>query len=162
MQAAEAGLGVSMMERLQAAGLEVQVLTTQYRMHPVLAAWPSAAFYGNRLLSHPTPAERQPPKGDFPFSPLLQGNPWKAGLSSSQSLGTVMCLCACSALLPATCIYRQPSPLAPAKLPLSVAKDGCRAVCLCKQACRFGLTVHRQTMPASMYGKKGCIELTVP
>ncbi|DBA71486.1 TPA: hypothetical protein ACH3X2_14306 [Trebouxia sp. C0005] len=62
-QAAEAGLGVSMMERLQAAGIEVQLLKTQYRMHPALAAWPSAAFYGSQLLSHPTPADRQPPKG---------------------------------------------------------------------------------------------------
>ncbi len=63
VQAAEAGLGVSMMERLQASGLEVQLLRTQYRMHPALAAWPSAAFYAGQLLSHPTPADRQPPKG---------------------------------------------------------------------------------------------------
>lgn len=62
MQAAAAGLGTSMMERLQAAGLPVQLLRTQYRMHPELAAWPSATFYGNQLISHPTPADRQPPQ----------------------------------------------------------------------------------------------------
>ena len=52
-----------MVERLQASGLEVQLLRTQYRMHPALAAWPSAAFYANQLLPHPTPADRQPPTG---------------------------------------------------------------------------------------------------
>lgn len=70
LQAAEAGLGISVMERLQASGLEVQLLRTQYRMHPALASWPSATFYGNQLLSHPTPADRQPPTGT-PATPLI-------------------------------------------------------------------------------------------
>lgn len=64
LQAAEAGLGLSVMERLQAAGVGVQLLRTQYRMHPTLAVWPSATFYGKQLLSQPTPADRQPPRGE--------------------------------------------------------------------------------------------------
>ena len=63
VQAAEAGLGTSLMERLQQAGLPVQLLQVQYRMHPLLAAWPSATFYQGRLVSHPTPAERRPLPG---------------------------------------------------------------------------------------------------
>ena len=63
VQAAEAGLGVSMMERLQASGVAVQMLKTQYRMHPALASWPSTSFYSNQLLSHPTPADRKGPQG---------------------------------------------------------------------------------------------------
>lgn len=36
------------------------------RMHPLLAAFPSASFYGGRLLSHPRPEERLPAPG-FPW-----------------------------------------------------------------------------------------------
>ena len=71
VQAAEAGLGVSMMERLQAAGVAVQLLKTQYRMHPLLASWPSSTFYGNQLLSHPVPADRRPPRGGLSAWPCM-------------------------------------------------------------------------------------------
>ncbi|KAK9866541.1 hypothetical protein WJX84_006717 [Apatococcus fuscideae] len=62
-QAEEAGLKVSMFERLQAAGLAPLLLDTQYRMHPAIAAFPSRTFYCGALLSHPTPAERPAPAG---------------------------------------------------------------------------------------------------
>ncbi|KAL3140824.1 hypothetical protein ABBQ32_14194 [Trebouxia sp. C0010 RCD-2024] len=95
LRAGEAGLGVSMMERLQAAGVTVQMLQTQYRMHPVLASWPSSTFYGNQLLSHPTPAERKPPQG-FPWPvpglPIAfldcSGQERRTALNSSSTAGT--------------------------------------------------------------------------
>ncbi|KAL3148087.1 hypothetical protein ABBQ38_15521 [Trebouxia sp. C0009 RCD-2024] len=95
LRAGEAGLGVSMMERLQAAGVAVQMLKTQYRMHPVLASWPSSTFYGNQLLSHPTPAERKPPQG-FPWPvpglPIAflacPGQERRTALISSSTAGT--------------------------------------------------------------------------
>lgn len=66
MQASDLGLDVSLMERLQRCGLPVQLLQVQYRMHPLLAAWPCKAFYQGRLISHPTPADRRPPSGIAP------------------------------------------------------------------------------------------------
>ena len=63
MQAEDAGLKVSMFERLQATGLVPMLLDTQYRMHPAIAAFPSRAFYRGALLSHPTPADRPAPSG---------------------------------------------------------------------------------------------------
>ncbi|KAG2495801.1 hypothetical protein HYH03_006043 [Edaphochlamys debaryana] len=55
------GLGLPLFERLQLMGLAPLLLDTQYRMHPALAAFPSAAFYGGKLLSAPRPSERRPP-----------------------------------------------------------------------------------------------------
>ena len=64
-----AGLSVSLFERLMANGLRPYLLDTQYRMHPSIAAFPSAAFYGSRLISHPRPEEREPPPGfDWPLA----------------------------------------------------------------------------------------------
>ncbi|KAL2630305.1 hypothetical protein R1flu_014991 [Riccia fluitans] len=61
--AIEAGLTRTLFERLQDCGVQPFLLDTQYRMHPVLAAWPSATFYNNRLKSNVQPSERLIPKG---------------------------------------------------------------------------------------------------
>ncbi|KAG2453966.1 hypothetical protein HYH02_001012 [Chlamydomonas schloesseri] len=60
------GLGLPLFERLQLMGLQPLLLDTQYRMHPSIAAWPSAAFYQGKLVSAPKPSERRPPTG-FPW-----------------------------------------------------------------------------------------------
>ncbi|GAB0495842.1 hypothetical protein MMPV_007149 [Pyropia vietnamensis] len=44
--AAANGLGVSLYRRLRGAGVAVTSLRVQYRMHPGIAAWPGATFYG--------------------------------------------------------------------------------------------------------------------
>jgi superfamily I DNA and/or RNA helicase len=43
------GLGGSLFARLEAAGVPCHLLDTQYRMHPAIAAFPSAHFYGGRI-----------------------------------------------------------------------------------------------------------------
>ena len=65
LQAAAGGLGTSLAERLQASSPPM-LLDTQYRMHPSLAAFPSAQFYASRLRSAPSAADRMPPRG-FPW-----------------------------------------------------------------------------------------------
>lgn len=40
------GYDVSLFKRLQQAGYPVQVLDTQYRMHPAICQFPSNQFYG--------------------------------------------------------------------------------------------------------------------
>ncbi|KAI8470873.1 MAG: putative DNA helicase [Monoraphidium minutum] len=61
------GLGTSLFVRLQAMGLEPMLLDTQYRMHPEIAAFPSAAFYGGRLKNAVSAADRPLPPGfDWP------------------------------------------------------------------------------------------------
>ena len=42
-------------------GITPHLLDTQYRMHPSIAAFPSAMFYGNRLKTGLTPQERPLP-----------------------------------------------------------------------------------------------------
>ena len=61
--AVQLGLDVSLFERLQGCGLCPLLLSTQYRMHPAIAAFPSAQFYGGRLHSFPRPADRPAPPG---------------------------------------------------------------------------------------------------
>ncbi|GAB4823482.1 hypothetical protein N2152v2_010528 [Parachlorella kessleri] len=51
--AAAASLAQSLFERLQTAGYPVCLLSEQYRMHPAIAAWPSAFFYDGRLTDAP-------------------------------------------------------------------------------------------------------------
>ena len=63
MQAERAGLGVSMFERLQSSGIPPTMLTLQYRMHPTIAAFPSAAFYDSKLGSAVTAEDRKAPSG---------------------------------------------------------------------------------------------------
>ena len=59
---------VSLFERMQAAGVEPNMLQLQYRMHPSICAFPSLKFYDGRLASQPTAADRMPPKGDLHVS----------------------------------------------------------------------------------------------
>ena len=61
-----AGLRCSLFERLERLGIRPALLDRQYRMHPLLAEFPSAAFYNGRVGSEPTAASR----------PLPLGLPW--------------------------------------------------------------------------------------
>lgn len=63
LQAEDGGLGVSLFERLQTAGLQPQLLDLQYRMHPAIADFPSRSFYGGRVQSFPSPEDRPAPVG---------------------------------------------------------------------------------------------------
>lgn len=62
-EAQRLGLGFSLFERVQAMGLKPLLLDTQYRMHPRLAEFPSAKFYGGLLQSWPKPSDRPLPPG---------------------------------------------------------------------------------------------------
>ncbi|EOD13284.1 hypothetical protein EMIHUDRAFT_124480, partial [Emiliania huxleyi CCMP1516] len=90
-EARRAGLAVSLFERALAAGVAPYlpisphispylpvsprvapvVLTTQYRMHPLLAAFSSAAFYRGALTNGADPASRLPPPRWPSRRPLL-------------------------------------------------------------------------------------------
>lgn len=50
-EAAKLGLNISLFERLEALGVAPNLLNTQYRMHPVIAAFPSRHFYKGKLMS---------------------------------------------------------------------------------------------------------------
>eukprot|EP01050_Picozoa_sp_SAG11_P008935 SAG11_NODE_811_length_7065_cov_2.641114_3_plen_1861_part_00 len=58
-QAAQAGR--SLFARLQACRFAVQMLDTQYRMHPAIAAFPSRHFYGAKLRDGSNVLDRTPP-----------------------------------------------------------------------------------------------------
>lgn len=62
-RAEKGGLNRSLFDRLIACGLGSVMLTTQYRMHPVLREFPSARFYDNRLEDGCLAAERPPAAG---------------------------------------------------------------------------------------------------
>ena len=62
-RAEDGGLNRSLFERLIACGLASCMLTTQYRMHPMLREFPSARFYQNRLEDGCTSDERPAPAG---------------------------------------------------------------------------------------------------
>ena len=62
-RAEEAGFSRSLFERLIALGAPSTMLTTQYRMHPVIREWPSERFYGGRLEDGVTAEERVAPAG---------------------------------------------------------------------------------------------------
>ena len=62
-RAEEGGLNRSLFDRLLACGLSSVMLTTQYRMHPILREFPSARFYDNRLDDGCTREQRPPPAG---------------------------------------------------------------------------------------------------
>ena len=47
---------------MRRAGLEALLLDTQYRMHAGIAAFPSKAFYGGKLQTGVSAAERPPPQ----------------------------------------------------------------------------------------------------
>ena len=56
--ASDAGLQVSLFERMERLGVEVCLLDQQYRMHPKIAEFPSLAFYEGRVGSVPTSKDR--------------------------------------------------------------------------------------------------------
>jgi len=64
-EAEKAGLGVSLFERLIAAGVEVHMLAIQYRMHPHIAAFPSWRFYNSKLLTGVHPDMRPTVSSDY-------------------------------------------------------------------------------------------------
>lgn len=82
-KALESGLGVSLFSRLMAAGLEPVLLTEQYRMHPKIAEFASASFYGNRIVSRTPASDRPLPEGfDWPNRQIpvafVDVSPWAA------------------------------------------------------------------------------------
>jgi len=62
-RAEEGGLNRSLFDRFIACGLNSHMLTTQYRMHPILREFPSARFYENRLEDGCEASQRPPPAG---------------------------------------------------------------------------------------------------
>ncbi|GAB0491442.1 hypothetical protein MMPV_002695 [Pyropia vietnamensis] len=65
--AASGGLGVSLYRRLRGVGVRVSPLRVQYRMHPGVAVWPAATFYGGGLVDGVNAADRPLPR------------PWRRG-----------------------------------------------------------------------------------
>ena len=62
-RAEEDGLACSLFERLVSLGAQSTMLTTQYRMHPVIREWPSERFYGGQLEDGILAEERAAPAG---------------------------------------------------------------------------------------------------
>uniref|UniRef100_A0A7S3VNR9 AAA+ ATPase domain-containing protein n=1 Tax=Dunaliella tertiolecta TaxID=3047 RepID=A0A7S3VNR9_DUNTE len=56
-----AGLSQSLFSRLQACGVPVHMLETQYRMHPRISRFPSAFFYGGALADGVSVQQRTAP-----------------------------------------------------------------------------------------------------
>ena len=73
-KAEHGGLNQSLFERLNKCGIPANMLTTQYRMHPVIREFPSARFYDNKLedgcqaSDRPTPAGLLWPDWDNPLA----------------------------------------------------------------------------------------------
>ncbi len=57
------GLNQSLFERLNKCGIPAHMLTTQYRMHPVIREFPSARFYDNKLEDGCDASNRPAPGG---------------------------------------------------------------------------------------------------
>jgi hypothetical protein len=74
------GLALSMFERLARCKVPVIMLNTQYRMHPMIAAWPSRQFYGGNLFSGVSADLRLPargfswPRSDIPVAFMPNGS----------------------------------------------------------------------------------------
>jgi hypothetical protein len=61
--AANKGLSVSLFERLISKGLSPILLNTQYRMHPMIAYFPSLVFYDNMIINGVADQHRLPIEG---------------------------------------------------------------------------------------------------
>lgn len=59
--AASLGYRRSLLQRLREAGSPVRMLTTQYRMHPDICAFPNRHFYRGALEVRPPPPPPPPP-----------------------------------------------------------------------------------------------------
>ena len=95
MEAAKAGLGKSLFERLlEEYGDEVkQLLKEQYRMHEDLMRFPSHEFYAGQLRAHPSVAqhrlvERLAPGAEGDFPPLLFLDTAGKGFDEAKAPGT--------------------------------------------------------------------------
>ena len=62
-RAEEGGLDIPLFERLLSNGLPAHMLTTQYRMHPIIREFPSSRFYENRLDDGCSSSDRPPVAG---------------------------------------------------------------------------------------------------
>eukprot|EP01120_Amphizonella_sp_Union-15-10_P016554 TRINITY_DN878_c0_g1_i1.p1 TRINITY_DN878_c0_g1~~TRINITY_DN878_c0_g1_i1.p1 ORF type:complete len:735 (-),score=165.04 TRINITY_DN878_c0_g1_i1:86-2290(-) len=67
-RAREAGLVLSLFERMIKQGVQPHVLQIQYRMHPIIAQFPSSHFYHGEIRDGVDGENRKPPKG-FPAGP---------------------------------------------------------------------------------------------
>ena len=66
-EAAKAGLGTSLFERLILRGVKAQRLTVQYRMHPCLSEFPSNTFYDGVLQNGVSKNARELKRVRLPF-----------------------------------------------------------------------------------------------
>ena len=73
--ARESNFDQSLFQRLQLAGYPMLMLTTQYRMHADIAAFPSGRFYNGLLLTDPlvvsSKSHERPFHSDRLFAPLV-------------------------------------------------------------------------------------------
>ncbi|CAK0823440.1 unnamed protein product [Prorocentrum cordatum] len=60
-EAQQGGLDVSQFDRLISMGMEIHMLSIQYRMHPAIAEFPSQRFYEGRLEAGVRPQDRPCP-----------------------------------------------------------------------------------------------------
>jgi hypothetical protein len=85
------GLGLSLFERLVAAGVVPSLLDTQYRMHPAISQFPSDCFYGGAIADGIVAAARPAPRGfewprpEFPVAFLALNNAQEASDGTSKS-----------------------------------------------------------------------------
>lgn len=75
------GYGMSLFKRLQRAGYPVQMLKTQYRMHPEIRSFPSKEFYNEELEDGPDVVDQTRRAwhdyrcfGPFCFFDIIEGN----------------------------------------------------------------------------------------
>jgi regulator of nonsense transcripts 1 len=105
-RAAEAGLSLSLFERLRLLGAKPCRLQVQYRMHPCLSEFPSNTFSEGALQNGAGAGDRRPPAGlEFPWPdgerPMMFWSQLGAeeisasGGSRRRVLGYVLLLVAC-------------------------------------------------------------------
>jgi hypothetical protein len=77
------GYSTSLFSRLQHAGYPVHMLTVQYRMHPLISAWPSREFYQGQL----TDGEVRRGRGGGGRGERWKGCGWRTG-GGKEGLGS--------------------------------------------------------------------------